>query len=156
MARAGVSGGGSFASQSPDSRAFSAKPPIMRFAQAARRRNHNVARRKFRMRGARDATREIDAGNHREATHHRSLAGDGETVLVVDRRESDVNVDIALHQIALTHDDVIGVLAVIVFVDANGSEVSHMAAPPPLAAPNQRFFAEKKRQKKENMRPSWP
>ena len=78
------------------------------------------------MRGARDAARKIDARNYREATHHRSVAGHGETVLVVDRRESDVHVDIALHQIALTHDDVIGVLAVIVFVDANGPEVSHV------------------------------
>ena len=43
----------------------------------------------LRMRGLFDGAGEIDAGDHREAPHHRRLAGDGKAILVVQRRPFD-------------------------------------------------------------------
>ncbi len=51
------------------------------------------------MRGLCDGAGEIDAGDHGKAPHHRRLAGDGEAVLVVQRRPLDGDGDIALHQL---------------------------------------------------------
>ena len=45
-----------------------------------------------------DGAGEIDAGDHRKAPHHRRLAGDGEAVLVVQRRPFDADGDVAVHQ----------------------------------------------------------
>jgi hypothetical protein len=45
-----------------------------------------------------DRAGEIDAGDHREATHHRRLAGQREAVLVVQRRPFDTDGDVAVHQ----------------------------------------------------------
>src|SRR5205085_11985804 len=41
---------------------------------------------------------EVDAGDHRETPYHRRLAGDGEPILVVQRRPLDANGDVAIHQ----------------------------------------------------------
>ncbi len=53
------------------------------------------------MRGLLDDAGKIDARDHREAAHHRRLAGDGETVLVVDGGIFDADGDVAVHQILL-------------------------------------------------------
>jgi len=50
------------------------------------------------MRGLFDGAGKIDTGDHREAAHHRRLAGDGKTVLVIQRRPLDAHGDVALHQ----------------------------------------------------------
>jgi len=42
-----------------------------------------------------------DAGDHGKAAHHRRLAGDGKTVLVIERRPLGADRDVAIHEIAL-------------------------------------------------------
>jgi hypothetical protein len=51
----------------------------------------------LRMRGLFDGACEVDPGDHREAPHHRGLAGDGKAILVVQRRPLDPHGDVAVH-----------------------------------------------------------
>ena len=70
----------------------------MRFAQAPAVDDDLVAG--LPVRDARTLHRagEIDAGDHRQAPYHRRLAGQGQAVLVVERRPFDANGDVAVHQ----------------------------------------------------------
>jgi len=67
--------------------------------------DHMVARFPARMGGLLDSAGEIDARDHWKTPDHRRLAGDGETILVVQRRPLDANGDVAFHQIGFVELD---------------------------------------------------
>ena len=79
-------------SQSPLTRAFSRIGAEMGLAQAPAVEDDLVAGLPGGMRRGFDRAGEIDAGDHREAAHHRRLAGDRKPVLVVHRRPFDATV----------------------------------------------------------------
>jgi hypothetical protein len=68
---------------------------------------------------------EIDASDHREAPHHRRLAGDGEAVFVIQRRIFDADGDVAVHQIFPVEIGKRDRLAGFRFVDDDGFESGH-------------------------------
>src|SRR5437660_1333068 len=80
---------------------LSTPPAQMGLAHAPAGADDLVARLPLRMRGLLDGARKVDAGDHREATHHRRLAGEREAVLVVQRRPFHAHGDVALHQLGL-------------------------------------------------------
>src|SRR5258708_28868195 len=79
----------------------------------------------LRMRGLFDGAGEVDAGDHREAAHHRRLAGDGKAVLVVQRRPLDGDGDVALHQFGFVELRQRRSGAFFRLVDPDGLECSH-------------------------------
>ena len=72
---------------------------------------------------------EIDAGDHREAAHHRRLAGDGEAVLVVDGGIFDADGDVAVHQIGFVEIGERGLGAAIRLLDHDRLECRHAPSP---------------------------
>ena len=73
----------------------------MGLAQAPAVEDHLVAGFPLGMGRGLDGSRQIDAGNHGKAAHHRRLAGDRKTVLVIERRPLGADGDVAIHEIAL-------------------------------------------------------
>jgi hypothetical protein len=72
-----------------------------------------------------DRAGKIDPGNHGKAPHHRSFAGDGEAILVVDGRVRDADGDITVHQVALVEVDEPGFLLGIGLLDHDCLEARH-------------------------------
>ena len=72
-----------------------------------------------------DGAGEIDAGDHREAAHHRRLAGDGEAVLVVDAGIFDADGDVAVHQIGFVEIGQRGLGAALGLLDHDRLECRH-------------------------------
>jgi hypothetical protein len=81
------------------------------------------------MRGLFDGAREVDAGDHREASHHGRLAGDGQAILVVQRRPLDRDRDVAFHQFGFVELCQCGGGAFLRLVDPDGLERSHGKLP---------------------------
>ena len=77
----------------------------MRLADAPAVEDDPVALAPVGMVGSDHRSGEIDARNQRPAAHDRRLAGDGQTVLVVDRRRLDRDGDVTLHQIGVGQVD---------------------------------------------------
>ena len=101
----------------------------MGFAQAPAIEDDLVAWFPVRMRRRFHRTGEVDAGDHREAAHHRRLAGDGEAVLVIHRRIFDPDGDVAVHQILVVEIGDPHRLAGRRLVDDDGFESTHGDAP---------------------------
>ena len=72
---------------------------------------------------------EIDAGDHREAAHHRRLAGDGKAVLVVDGRIFDADGDVAVHEVCFVEIGERGLGAALRLLDHDRFECRHTPAP---------------------------
>jgi hypothetical protein len=68
---------------------------------------------------------EIDAGDHGKAAHHGRLAGERESVLVVERGIVDGDGDVALHQISLVEVGERGLGAAIRLLDHDRLEFCH-------------------------------
>ncbi|MGY3465365.1 hypothetical protein ACVW0I_002236 [Bradyrhizobium sp. LM6.11] len=83
----------------------------------------------LRMRGLLDRAGEIDAGDHREAAHHRRLAGEREAVLVVQRRPFHANGDVALHQLCFVELRELRGGALVRLVDPDRLEIGHSKTP---------------------------
>src|SRR5258705_10376587 len=81
------------------------------------------------MRGLFGGPGQVDTGDHREAPHHRRLAGDGETVLVIHRRPLDTNGDITLHQVGFVELGERSSGTLFRLVDADCLESSHVTLP---------------------------
>jgi hypothetical protein len=105
----------------------------MRLAQAPAVEDDRIARLELRMGRGFDDPREIDAGDHREAAHHRSLSRERETVLVVQGRMRHPNGDVAFHEVRFVEAAQLDGLARLAFVDDDGFERAH--AGPPFVAP---------------------
>ena len=87
----------------------------------------------LRMRGLFDGAGEVDAGDHRKAPHHRGLAGDGETILVVQRRPFDGDRNVAFHQFGFVELRQRDGGTFFRLVDPDGLERSHDKLPGLLA-----------------------
>src|SRR5262249_33346126 len=74
-------------------------------------------------------TGKVDPGNHRKATHHRSLAGNGEAVLVIEGRILDTDGHIAVHQIGFVEIGQRRLGAAVRLLDHNRLEFSHATQP---------------------------
>jgi hypothetical protein len=70
----------------------------MRFAEPPAVQDDGIARPPISMARGLDDARKIDAGDHGKASHHGSLAGERESVLVIDGRVTDTHEDVALHE----------------------------------------------------------
>jgi len=91
--------------------------------------DHLVAGAPGRMRRLDHRAGEIDARDHRKTPHHRRLAADGKTVLVVHRRPFDGDGDVALHQIGVIELRQRGGGALLRLVDPNCLENRHGPLP---------------------------
>jgi hypothetical protein len=74
---------------------------------------------------------EVDAGDHREAPHHRRLAAHRETVLVIDGGPLDAHRHVAVHQFAFVEVDELRGLTGFGLVDTDCPERAHAKAPDP-------------------------
>jgi hypothetical protein len=81
------------------------------------------------MAGGFDGAGKIDTGNHREAPHHRRLAGDCKPVLVIDGRPFNPNGDVAVHQIGVVEFCQTDLLAGIGLLNHDRLEFRHADAP---------------------------
>jgi hypothetical protein len=72
---------------------------------------------------------EIDAGDHREAAHHRHLAGDGEAVLVVDGGPGNADGDVAVHQVGFVELGQGYALPLVGLLDHDRFELRHVRPP---------------------------
>src|SRR5512141_1186236 len=73
----------------------------MGFAETPSVEDDAVAGLVVRMARGLDDAGEIDAWDHGKTAHHRRLTGDGQSVLVIDRRVADTNGNVTIHQIAV-------------------------------------------------------
>ncbi len=105
------------------------KAAEMGLAAAPAVENDPVARLPFRMGRALDDAREVDPGDHGKAAHHRSFARDRKTILVVERRPSDADGDVAIHQIGRIEVGKVDLLPDVGFLDDNGSKRRHGDSP---------------------------
>ena len=94
-----------------------------------------VARLPGRVAGGFHGAGEIDAGDHRKAAHHRRLAGDGEPVLVVQRRIFDADGDVAVHQVGFVEIGECGLGAALGLFDHDCLECRHARAPRSIRGP---------------------
>ena len=101
----------------------------MGLAQSPAIEDDIVARRPAGMARSFHRAGEIDAGDHREAAHHRRLAGQSEAVLVIHRRPFDANGDVAVHQILLVEIGELDRLAGLRLVDHDRLERCHVVSP---------------------------
>src|SRR5581483_10088590 len=85
------------------------------------------------MRGLRDGAGEIDPGDHGKAPDHRRLAGDGETIFVIERRPFDGDDDIAIHQLGFIELRERGGGALVRLVDPDCLETTTAKLPQTLA-----------------------
>src|ERR1700759_1986477 len=76
-----------------------------------------------------DGAGEIDAGDHRKAPYYRGLAGQRQTVLVVQRRPLDPHRDVAFHQFGFVKLRERGARALVRLVDSDRLESSHGRLP---------------------------
>src|SRR5262249_55567444 len=97
----------------------------MRLAQAPAVEDHLIARFPFGMARGLDRARKVDAGDHWESPHDRRLTGDGEAVLVVERRPFDADRDVALHEVTLIEIGERGLRAGLRFFDHDRLESRH-------------------------------
>jgi hypothetical protein len=72
----------------------------MRLAHPPAVEDHLVPGLEFQAVGGGHHAGEVDARDHREAAHHRQLAGDGQPVLVVDGGVRDPHQNVAVHEVA--------------------------------------------------------
>ena len=112
-------------SQSPFTRAALRVAAEMAFTDAPTVQHHGVAGLVVRMRRSLDRAREVDAGDHREASHDGSLAGDGKAVLVVDGRVADPDGDIAVHQLIVVEIADRAAISLLALVDDHRLERTH-------------------------------
>ena len=77
---------------------------------------------------------EIDAGDHREAAHHRRFAGDREPVLVIHRRPIHGDGDVPVHQILLVEIGEPDRLSGLALIDDDRLESAHALTPAFLVA----------------------
>ena len=96
--------------------------------------DHVVAGFPPRMRRLLDGAREVDARDHRETPHHRRLAGDGEAILVVQRRPFDPNGNIAFHQFGFVKRRERGRGALVRLVDPDRLERRQRQLPEPFGS----------------------